>query len=259
MTGPQPDEWRDRVALVTGGSGDIGAAVVTALLERGARVASADVRPWGGAPHPALRADVVDLTDPAASAAWVDEVTAAIGVPEIVVLSTGFSGDERLVDTTPERWRAVLDACLDAVAYTAIPAIRAMIAAGAEGRLVAIGSWAADSPHPHIGSYTVAKAGLRALVRTLALDHAADGILVNEVAPGIVEAGLSRELMAADAALARRVRAAIPVDRTLTPDDVVRDVLHLASPRNRHTTGATLVSDGGLSLASIMNPGRRDG
>ena len=98
---------------------------------------------------------------------------------------------------------------------------------------------------------------LRSLCQTLALDHAQDGILVNEVAPGIVDAGLSRELFRTDPALAGRTLAAIPTGLLAQPEDVARDVAFLASPENHHTTGATLVSDGGISLTSIMNPGRR--
>ena len=111
------------------------------------------------------------------------------------------------------------------------------------------------APHPHIGAYSPSKAGLRALCQTLALEHARDGILVNEVAPGIVDAGLSRVLFEQDAALKRRTLAAIPTGRIASPEDVARDVCFLASPENRHTTGSVLVSDGGLSLASVINPG----
>lgn len=130
-----------------------------------------------------------------------------------------------------------------------------MVAAGQGGRIVLVGSWAAHAPHPHIGNYSVTKAGLRMLGRTLALDHAADGILVNEVSPGIVDAGLSRDLFQADTALAARTRAAIPTKGLIRPEDVARDVAFLVSPDNQSMTGAVLVTDGGLSLASTMNPG----
>ena len=120
-----------------------------------------------------------------------------------------------------------------------------------------VGSWAAHAPHPHIGAYSAAKAGLRALCQTFALDHAADGILVNEVAPGIVDAGLSRQLFQRDPGLERRTRAAIPSGSVIRPEDVARDIAFLASPENLHTTGSVLISDGGLSLASTMNPGTR--
>ena len=132
-----------------------------------------------------------------------------------------------------------------------------MLAAKQPGRIVFIGSWVAHAPHPHIGNYSVSKAGLRMLYQTPALDHAADGILMNEVAPGIVDAGLSRDLFQQDPALATRTRAAIPNGRLIDPAEVARDLAYLASPKNLNTTGTVLVSDGGLSLASVMNPGCR--
>ena len=144
---------------------------------------------------------------------------------------------------------------LDGAFYTARATIRAMLAAKQPGRIVFIGSWAAHAPHPHIGNYSVSKAALRMLCQTLALDHAADGILVNEVAPGVVDAGLLRDLFQADPALATRTRAAIPTGRLITPLDVARDVAFFVSPDNLHATGTVLVSDGGLSLASTMNAG----
>jgi glucose 1-dehydrogenase len=249
-------DWSGEVALVTGGSGDIGADIVEALLARGARVASADLR----LPSPLIgrdrrRDDLVDVTDQSAVEIWVASVTESWGPPSIVVVAAGISHASRLVDTTSEEWRSVLSICLDAAFYTARAAISRMLEGNVRGRVVFVGSWAAHAPHPHIGGYSVAKAGLRALAQTLALDHAVDGILVNEVAPGIVEAGLSRALMDRDPALKARTMAAIPTGVALVPADVTRDVLHLCSPANRSTTGAVLVSDGGLSIASTMNPG----
>jgi len=259
MTGhfESTEDWSGEVALVTGGRGDIGADIVEALLARGVRVASADLRlpvtPTGADRN--RRDDIVDVTDQAAVESWVGSVTENWGTPTIVVIAAGISHGSRLVNTTPEEWRSVLSTCLDGAFYTARAAITRMLERGVRGRLVFIGSWAAHAPHPHIGSYSVAKAGLRALAQTLALDHAADGILVNEVAPGIVEAGLSKTLFDQDPALKVRTMASIPIGVALVPADVTRDVMHLCSPANRKTTGAVLVSDGGLSIASTMNPG----
>jgi glucose 1-dehydrogenase len=260
MTGERiaaEEDWSREVALVTGGSGDIGADIVEALLARGARVASADLR----LPAQLIgkdrnrRDDLVDVTDQAAVESWVASVAESWGPPSVLIVAAGISHGSRLLDTTRDEWRSVLSTCLDAAFYTARAAINQMLDGGVRGRVVFVGSWAAHAPHPHVGSYSVAKAGLRALAQTLALDHAADGILVNEVAPGIVEAGLSKALLDRDPALKARTMTAIPIGAALVPADVTRDVLHLCSPANRSTTGAVLVSDGGLSIASTMNPG----
>lgn len=246
------NEWNDQVAVVTGATGDIGAAICRHLSELGARVSGSDLN-VGTSTSLAN----VDVTDPASIESWLDDVEARFGTPTIGVVCAGISRAGRLVDTSDKDWNDVIAVNLTGAFYTATAIIRRMLAKGTGGRLVLVGSWAAHAPHPHIGAYSAAKAGLRALGQTLALDHAADGILVNEVAPGIVNAGLSRALFQQDPALEQRTVASIPLARVLDPRDVARDVAFLASPRNSNTTGTVLVSDGALSLASSMNPGRR--
>jgi glucose 1-dehydrogenase len=251
-----PEAWNSEVAVVTGAAGSIGSAIVDRLLSLGARVAGSDLN---AAPstRDRIRMDAVDVTSPAAVDEWVSSVVKTWGAPTIGVICAGISKAGRLATLSDEDWRSVLSVNLDGAFYSARAIIRAMLAAKIRGRIVFVGSWAAHAPHPHIGAYSMSKAALRSLCQTLALDHAEDGILVNEVAPGIVDAGLSRELFRRDPALAERTMAAIPSGRLIQPEDVARDVAFLASPENRHTTGAVLVSDGGLSHASVMNPGRR--
>ena len=236
--------WSDQVAVVTGADGSIGTAIVEHFRALGAKAVGGDL--------PSL-----DVTVPASVEAWLDAAEKDAGSPTIGIVCAGISRAGRLIDTTDQDWNDVVDVNLTGAFYSARAIIRRMLANGTRGRIVFIGSWAAHAPHPHIGAYSAAKAGLRALCQTFALDHAADGILVNEVAPGIVDAGLSRELFRRDPALERRTRAAIPTGLIIDPVDVARDVAFLASPENHHTTGACLVSDGGLSLASVMNPGTR--
>ena len=249
-----PDIWHNEVAIVTGAAGAIGGAIADRLARLGARIAGSDVSA-DLAVTERQRMDVVDVIDPTAVDRWIGSVSDTWGAPSIAVICAGVSRAGRLVELSDADWREVLAINLDGAFYTARAAIQAMLAAGRGGRLVFVGSWAAHAPHPHIGAYSISKAALRSLCQTLALDHAKDGILVNEVAPGIVNAGLSRELFRRDPALATRTIAAIPTKRLIQPEDVARDVAFLASPENRHTTGTILVSDGGLSLSSLMNSG----
>jgi glucose 1-dehydrogenase len=251
-----PEPWDNEIAVVTGAAGSIGAAIADHLAALGAKVAGSDAR-TAKTSNARRRMDQVDVTKSAAVDRWIASVAESWGPPTIGIVCAGITRAGRLAELTDADWRDVLEVNLDGAFYTARAVIRAMLAGKVAGRIVFVGSWAAHAPHPHIGAYSMSKAALRSLCQTLALDHAADGILVNEVAPGIVDAGLSRELFRTDAALAERTKAAIPVARLIQPEDVARDVAFLASPENRHTTGATLVSDGGLSLASIMNPGGR--
>ena len=245
--------WSREIALVTGASGSIGAAVADHLVALGARVATCDLR----ASVSKHRFAQVDVTRSAEVDAWVGSVCADWGSPTIGVICAGKVSAGRLIDQSDVSWRDLMAVNLDGAFYTARAVIRAMVDAGAGGRIVLVGSWAAHAPHPHIGNYSITKAGLRMLGQTLALDHASDGIMVNEVAPGIVDAGLSRDLFRTEPRLAQRTRNAIPNGRLVDVHDVARDVAFLASPENRNTTGTVLVSDGGLSLASTMNPGGR--
>jgi len=242
--------WRDQIAVVTGAAGSIGSATLEHFSALGAKIAGGDLP--GGGDIPAL-----DVTDSASVEAWLDGIEASLGTPTIGIICAGISRAGRLVDTSDKDWNGVVDVNLTGAFYSARAIIRRMLAKKVQGRIVFVGSWAAHAPHPHIGAYSAAKAGLRALCQTFALDHAADGILVNEVAPGIVDAGLSRQLFQRDPGLERRTRASIPSGNVIRPEDVARDIAFLASPKNLHTTGSVLISDGGLSLASTMNPGTR--
>ena len=250
-----PETWANEIAVVTGAAGSIGAAIADHFAALGARVAGSDMKAAVSSGS-RRRMDAVDVTDSVAVDRWIAGVTSSWGAPTIGVVCAGITKAGRLAELSNADWRDVLAVNLDGAFYSARAIVRAMLKAGAGGRIVFVGSWAAHAPHPHIGAYSMSKAALRSLCQTLALDHAADGILVNEVAPGIVDAGLSAELFRKDPALAARTKAALPAARLIQPTDGARDVAFLASPDNKHTTGATLVSDGGLSLASTLNPGR---
>ena len=120
------------------------------------------------------------------------------------------------------------------------------------GRIVFVGSWAGHAPHVELAAYSTAKAGLRMLTQCLALELADKGILVNEVAPGYVNAGLSGQFFKKDPDCAARSRAAVPVGELIEADEVAAAIAYLCSPAHRNLTGSTLLLDGGLSL--LRNP-----
>lgn len=246
-----------RVALVAGGSGDIGRSIASALLAEGFTVSSADVKhsPAHLDQHPGFHHAEVDLTDRDAVDSWLDDVEHRWGPIEVLVVSVGSVRSGRIVDMTEREWSADLDSLLNAPRVVATSTIRRMLKSNSESprRIVFIGSWAAESPHPHIGAYSIAKAGLRALMRTLALDHSGDNILINEVAPGIVDAGLSRAVLASQPELAESIRGQIPVNLLIHPDEIGVAVLNLCDARARSTTGSVITIDGGLSLTSAMH------
>ena len=118
------------------------------------------------------------------------------------------------------------------------------------GRIVFIGSWAAHAAHNAIPAYCVAKAGLRMLCKCMALEFAPHGILVNEVAPGYVNAGLSAQGWAQNPDAREAARQRVPIQELIEPQEVALQVAHLCEPANRHMTGSVLLMDGGLSLAT---------
>lgn len=251
--------WANQIAVVTGGSGDIGAEVVRALLALGVKVASADLLPF---PEVKSLSDstnffpsIVDVSNSKEVDQWIDAVTERWGTPTIAVIGATIVRNSTLVETSDADWDAVISVGLSSSFYVARAVIKKMLLVQAQGKIVFIGSWAASNPHPHIGSYSVMKAGTRALMQNLALEYAHCGILINEVAPGIVDAGLSKALFDKDPTLKVRALESIPVNLTLTTKDVARDILYLCSPENLVTTGIVLTSDGGLSIASTMNTG----
>lgn len=254
---------RNKLAVVAGGSGDIGAASASALLEAGFTVASGDVKaaPARLADHPRFHSSSVDLTDRAAVDAWLGATTRELGPIQALVVSVGAVRSKRLIELTDDLWHQDLATLLDAPFIVATSAIRQMLKEGPERprRIVFIGSWAAETPHPHIGAYSIAKAGLRALMRTLALDHGPDNILINEIAPGLVDAGLSREVFRTQPTLAEATRVRIPTRRLIHAEEIGHSVRYLCDESSVSTTGSVLTIDGGISLTSALDTSARTG
>lgn len=239
-----------QTAIVSGGLGDIGRAIGRDLSRRGAAVALGDVRDPDGeflaGLGPRARYDRVDVADAEAVRAWLHGVEGALGLPTIVVPNAATVTLKSLRELSADEWHREISVNLGGAFHLAHLAAHRLVAAGRPGRIIFIGSWAGHAPHAHIPAYCVAKAGLRMLMKQMALEYAPHDILVNEVAPGYVNAGLSRLV---DPGIGESQRMAVPVRRLLEPDDVAFSVAHLCDPRNRHMTGSVVLVDGGLSLA----------
>jgi NAD(P)-dependent dehydrogenase (short-subunit alcohol dehydrogenase family) len=105
-----------------------------------------------------------------------------------------------------------------------------------------------DVPWPEIAAYSASKAGLRMLARSMARELAPHGILVNVLAPGIVNAGLARRQLETEPQYARRAAKAIPLGELQTAEQVARAMAFLCSPDADYMTGSVLLADGGCSL-----------
>lgn len=246
-----------RVALISGGLGDIGRAIALALAQQGAHVALGDVRATADTAtflkqlqaH-AVQADFtqVDVTDFAAVNQWIQAVERKMGVATIAVPNAGVVTTTEIKKLELDDWQRQLRVNLDGAFYLAKQATDLMRSRGRTGHVVFIGSWAAHAPHRSLAAYCVSKAGLRMLCQCLALELASDNILVNEVAPGYVNAGLSKQLWDQNPGQKETALQRVPVNRLIEPSEVARQVVALCHPENRNITGSVVLMDGGLSL-----------
>ncbi len=259
------DMLKGQVGIVSGGLGDIGRAIALELARHGAHVAVCDIAEPEAA-HPLItqlralrikpRYDKVDVADPAAVARWCAAVEADLGLPTLIVPNAAIVTPAKVQELTPEIWRRELSVNLDGAFFMAHRAVQALLQHGRPGRVVFVGSWAGHQVHQTIPAYCVSKAGLRMLCKCLAAELAPHQILVNEVAPGYVDAGLTAKLLARHPETRERTQNAVPVRMFTSAEEVARQVIHLCDPDNRQMTGSTLLMDGGLSLFGMGGQGR---
>jgi NAD(P)-dependent dehydrogenase (short-subunit alcohol dehydrogenase family) len=238
--------------VVTGGAGDIGRAIARELLAHGAQVTVFDQHPPEMAdlllseleelgPATYLRVDVRD-------AGAVADALASIEPLDVVVSNAGIVESAPFLDITAEQWQRHLDVNLTGCFNVGQAAARLMVHRKRPGRVVFTSSWVQDVPWPEICAYSVSKAGLKMLTRSMAAELASEGILVNAIAPGIVAAGMARHQLETEPQYAARAAEAIPLGRLQTAQDVARAVTVLCSDAAEYMTGSVLLVDGGSSL-----------
>ncbi|MBZ5567055.1 MAG: SDR family oxidoreductase [Acidobacteriia bacterium] len=232
-----------KVAVVTGGSGAIGSAIIAELEEQGARAVSLDLaRPAASA---ALY-QACDVGDDSSVSSAIEAVRREHGRLDLVVHAAGISREGVVWKLAVEDWDVVQRVNLRGAFLLlrhAIPAMRA----GDGGRIVLIGSINGSRGKFGTSAYSASKAGLIALAKSVAREVARFGILVNVVEPGWVLTPLTKFLPKAilDAALAESL-----VGRFVEPADVAAAVTFLCGPEARQITGQILRVDGGQFLGS---------
>ena len=211
-----------KTAIVTGGLGDLGKAMARHLAQNGAHVVIWDIVPQADAAeavsavqeqNPQVEYAEVDVRDRAA----VDQAIVRLPQLDIVCSNAGIVDAQPFLELSGENWQNHLDINLTGCFNVCQAAARRMVAEGNQGRIIMTSSWVAEIPWPEISAYTVSKAGVNMLVKQMARELAPHGILVNAVAPGIVNAGLARTATARGAAIRRARRQSYPARRTGQP------------------------------------------
>jgi len=236
-------------AFVAGVGEGIGSACVRALAASGAHVSCFDLDEGTARAAAALAGDGFACSG---DARRLDDVRAAIdaargahGPVDVVVDVIGEARYGHTVDLDDESWDDSFDLVLRHF-FNLARAVGGDMATRGSGAIVAIASVSGLRSAPRHGAYGAAKAGLMALVRTLAVELATGGVRVNAVAPGAVLTPRVAALM--DDARRAESAASIPLGRLATPDDIAHAVTFLASDLASYITGQTLVVDGGATV-----------
>ncbi len=243
--------FTNKIAVVTGGGGEIGRATAKRLASEGAIVAIVDLNAelaqqaaaeiggnsWAWQTDVAQRAQVE---------AMVHEVLRQHGRIDVLCNIAGIAPPAPFLETTDESWDATIDVNLKGVFFCSQIVARSMVAAGVKGNIVNMASTNGLVGEVGLVAYNASKFGVVGLTMTAAIELAPHGIRVNAVAPGMIRTKLSQAVLDADPELARTYfQDKIPMARFGEPDEVAAAVAFLASEDAGFITGHSLVIDGG--------------
>jgi len=246
-------EFKEQVALVTGGTRGIGRAIARHLAQEGASVAILGTRQeTAEAAAAELSAETgstvkgwgADVSQSEQVEGAVNAVLEAFGKIDILVNNAGITRDNVLVRMSEDQWDQVLDTNLKG-AFHCLHAVAKPMMKARYGRILSISSIVALTGNPGQSNYSAAKAGLIAMSKSLARELASRNILVNCLAPGFIDTDMTSVLpdKVKEEALAR-----IPLARMGQPEDIARAAAFLVSPCNTYITGQVLAVDGGLAM-----------
>ncbi|MGB0695797.1 MAG: acetoacetyl-CoA reductase [Rhodospirillaceae bacterium] len=237
-----------RLALVTGGSRGIGAAISTELKKAGYRVvanyAGNDEAAAAFTKETGIPTSKFDVGDFEAVKAACEAIVAEHGPIEIIINNAGITRDGVLHRMTPEQWDAVIRTNLSSCYNVARCVIESMRDRGF-GRIVNIGSVNGQAGQYGQVNYAAAKSGIHGFTKALAQEGAAKGITVNAIAPGYVDTDMVR---AVPHAVLEKIISRIPVGRLGRATDIARGVLFLVADDGDFMTGATLSINGGQHM-----------
>jgi 3-oxoacyl-[acyl-carrier protein] reductase len=242
----------DQVALVTGASRGIGAAIALHLAQLGYKVVgTATTEDGAGRITAALSAyagckgAMLDVNDSAAAEALIDGMVKEHGGLQVLVNNAGITRDTLAMRMKDDDWDAVLDTNLKAVFRMSRAVMRPMMKQR-YGRIINITSVVGASGNPGQANYAAAKAGVAGMTRALARELGSRNITVNCVAPGFIETDMTAALPEAQQ---KALLDQIPLGHLGKPSDIAHAVSYLASPTASYVTGQELHVNGGMFMA----------
>lgn len=241
-----------QVAIVTGASRGIGAAIADTLACAGARVAGTATTEQGAAAirerlssiAPDCAGEVLDVNDPAGAEALVSRVADTLGTPTVLVNNAGITRDQILMRMKEDDWDAVIETNLRSVYRLSKACLRGMVKARG-GRIISIASVVGSMGNAGQTNYAAAKAGMMGFSKSLAREIGSRGITVNVVAPGFIDTDMTRAL---DDQQREALLRDIPLQRLGKPEDIAAVVLFLASAQGAYITGQTFHVNGGMFM-----------
>ncbi|WP_448098011.1 3-oxoacyl-ACP reductase FabG [Luteibacter yeojuensis] len=241
---------KGEIALVTGASRGIGAAIADRLASLGATVFGTATSEAGAAaigerlaPHGG-HGRVLDVTDAAAIESLIDGIAKEAGAVSILVNNAGITRDQLLMRMKEEDWSAIMETNLTSVFRTSKAVMRGMMKAR-KGRIISIASVVGVTGNPGQANYAAAKAGIIAFSKSLAREIGSRGITVNVVAPGFIDTDMTRALPEEQRA---SLLSGIALGHLGEAVDIAEAVAFLASPAAKYITGETLHVNGGMYM-----------
>jgi 3-oxoacyl-[acyl-carrier protein] reductase len=244
--------FEGQVALVTGASRGIGAAIALELAQRGLKVIGTATTEDGAAritaqlsAHPGCKGVKLDVNDGPAAEALVDVIVKEHGSLHVLVNNAGITRDMLAMRLKDEDWDAVLDTNLKAVFRMSRAVMRTMMKQR-HGRIINITSVVGASGNPGQANYAAAKAGVAGMTRALARELGSRGITVNCLAPGFIETDMTSALPEEQR---KALLGQIPLGHLGQPADIAHAVAFLASPQAGYVTGQEIHVNGGMYMS----------
>lgn len=248
------DLLSDRVVIVTGAGGGLGAGIARVCGREGARVVVADVRGDAAAEVagqiPGATAVECDLRSDEALDDLVRGTVADLGRIDGLVNNAGANFAKPFLETSEQDWEWIISLDLRAVFFLTQKVCRQMLAQGGGGSVVNISSVHSQSCLPGAGPYDAAKWGVVGMGKSMAVELAPQGIRVNAISPGLLNTQIWQDLQSAapsPQACLDYWKQNIPIERVIEPEEIGELAAFLLSARSASITGANIFADGGMT------------